>query len=166
MICNEVPFTLTGVYLADKSGYWENNEKYDDASAIYRAEFLSFESSIDGYVELMSDVIGRRFRDVGEIGKYRDLAWNLVALSALSVTRVIRGRLSFSSVIDIGTIYNKAYSLGGIAADDLDVIEGGCSPDIDYDSLTAEISLSYKYPSSTPNCQSYARTFGVHNETI
>lgn len=160
--CKEVPFTLTGTYLADKSGHWENNKNFDDSSAIYRAEFLSFESSTKHYKYLIETEIGGRFNQVGEIGKYRDLAWNLIALSALTYTNLDKGRIRFTSVVDIGTIYDKIYSLGGIASNQADVKRGSCVVDINYDSIKSEISLDYNYANASTNCKSFATTFGFN----
>jgi len=167
--CSEVPFTVTGNYLADSSGHWESNKKYNDATALYEADFLSFESTNAQYKKTFAETISNELNEIGNVGKYRDLAWNVLALASYTYVNRDHGRLEFYPTGEIGTMVNLRYSQAGVAGSDADVKDGGCLKSVSFDAATVSLVASYPYEGSGTSCQKFADTLGfdsVYSETF
>jgi hypothetical protein len=112
--CTEVPFSLDGTYLADSSGHWDSQKKYNDATAIYSVDVLGYASTKTQYEALIGTTVGEALKEVGETGARRDLAYNMIAWTAWSYPNRDYGKFTFAMSGEISTMLNRQYFLGGM----------------------------------------------------
>jgi hypothetical protein len=113
--CTEVPFSLDGTYLADSSGHWDSQKKYNDATAIYSVDVLGYASTKSQYEALIGTTVGDALKEVGETGARRDLAYNMIAWTAWNYPNRDYGKFTFAMNGEIGTMLDRGYFLGGMA---------------------------------------------------
>jgi hypothetical protein len=173
--CHEVPFVLDGSYLADSSGHWDSNKKFDDATAIYDAHFEGYSSTTSQYVQVI-DTLAADFEALGEMGAKRDLAYNLVSWTAFSVLNKDNGRVTFSPVGEISTMLNRQYFLGGMVLNEAqlktsDTCLNSASSTVTFESVSGQVVFSFSMGSavtynnvtvsgSSKHCRHMARHLG------
>jgi hypothetical protein len=157
----QVPFVVSANYRLDSSGNWESSRKFDDATALYGLEMLSYEDTNAGFANMMNN-ISTQFKKVGDKGKYRDLSWNLIAHSTYSVVDRNHGLIEMFPEGDIVVMLNKEYREVGMAATKEGVNASGCSKNtiITIDQGSSSIIASFKVADQTDECKDFANTLG------
>jgi hypothetical protein len=164
--CKPVPFAVDGTYLADSSGHWESMHRFNDATALYQADFLGFSSTNEAFTEMFLGDLKESLQAVGNISAYRDLAHNLLAWSAYSFNDQSMGKFSFYPVGEISVMLNKFYFFGGIAQTNVQVSESNICLNVDgatttFDLVAGTIIFGYPVTNDTSiECANIATTLG------
>jgi hypothetical protein len=81
-ICESVPISITGTFLADNQGNWIGSPEFTYSSALYSLSFNNFEvQSYSQYQQMMSSFYNT-LQVIGKIAEYQDLPANLIFWTA------------------------------------------------------------------------------------
>ena len=83
MKCTEVPLFLQGSYFADIDGNWQSDPNFWANGSYYALDFKGTSITTDEYKRVM-DQFDQALSELGDRGKERDMAWNLITLSTYS----------------------------------------------------------------------------------
>ena len=104
--CWEVPIFVLNTYVADLDGDWQSSSNFDANETNYNLDFQGTAITTHEYKTVME-----RFsvfvQEMGQRGKNRDMAWNLIALSVYRIYDPL-SNLEFSSVSSAEIIYDQA----------------------------------------------------------
>ena len=104
--CREVPIFLLNTYVADLDGDWQSSSDFNSNETNYQLDFQGTAINTHEYkavMEMFSDYV----QELGQRGKNRDMAWNLLALSVFRIYHP-QSNLEFSSVTAAEIIYDQA----------------------------------------------------------
>ena len=109
--CKEVPRVFTGSYLGDTAGHWDTDDRFDVDQSLYKADFLGYQRTTSEFQADMA-TISADILQLGERGKYRDLAFNLLAQSTYEHTIRVggTGQFTFSLRGDLTRALRRAYN--------------------------------------------------------
>ena len=102
--CNEIPLSVTGVFNFDLSGNWQTESTFLSNETIFSLSF-SGSSITNDYYKQAFQRFKNDIKNIGIRGSFRDVAWNLVALS------------SYRSFDDVGNMMITPSTSAGVAYD-------------------------------------------------
>lgn len=153
---------MTGQYGLDTIGYWESQQEYDAALGLYYTRMVGYVNTVDAYEETITNVIAPKFYYTGEIGKYRDLAWNLIALSSYFVTDTSSGLFEFVPWGDMVVMLDKPYREMNVAISPDGIKSGACSENAvtTMDIGSGQLRSSFSFSAQNEECQQIALDLG------
>lgn len=115
--CTDVTRQNTGEYLATDTGYWEGNEKFDPALAIYKVNFYSLNIDTSGYKAMISG-FKDSITEIGATAKYKDASRNILNWIAYEYSSP---QYQFQLTGNSEDVFSRYYTVGGLAT-----VEGTC----------------------------------------
>ena len=121
--CSEVPNFIINKYISDLNGYWQSDPNFFSNGSNYEINFEGTSITTDQYKNIM-ETFDKKLLALGNKGKLRDMAWNLVALSTYRF-KDDDANMEFSTVSTPLSIFSVAVQtanyftrLGGMCKDD------------------------------------------------
>ena len=103
--CEELPLTVTGSFLIDRSGFWSTETGFLGNESIYTLNFIGSEINSDEYLDVMAKFTDE-LKELGDRASKRDMAWNLIALSCWEV-RDDESNMQFYTTTDATIVYDQ-----------------------------------------------------------
>lgn len=109
--CCEVPFDVSGNYLADTQGRWNTDGGFSYLDQIYGVVLSGYNAKTWQYQQLMTKIQSQVLYLGQTKGTQRDYSWNIITWA--SYTYIATGFQFFTSA-NVGKMFNKPLSAVGI----------------------------------------------------
>lgn len=109
--CKLIPLSITGTYLASKSGSWEGQSKFKYAEAIYNFKVVNYERTYSEYVKDMNVIYDNLMKD-GNFSSHQNLGFNLLVWMTKSY--LIDKTHRFSLGGSVLSVLNRDFTFGSV----------------------------------------------------
>jgi len=136
--CVQLPLSVTGNFLIDRSGFWSTENGFLGNESVYTVSFTGSEINNDEYLLVMAKFTDA-LKELGNRASKRDMAWNLIALSSWEI-RDDESNMQFYTTTDATIVYDQTIYTAAIVTKEL----GLCSdPRIYGDSTQPYVKIHF-----------------------
>lgn len=157
-VCEKIPVAITGVYLADKNGFWSTDKSFNPSAAIYQLTVTGTKVTEEQFTNVMKNfsvqlkAFGDRNSDLGVIGS--QIAWGLFRANDVDSKMAIQPYAQFGQIFSIVGLFSPIFSSAA----------GVCQPAVSFHratldpvSLKLEASFPVSGPTTSPTSHPTAR---------
>ena len=150
-LCQEVPISNTGLFLATRTGIWSGGQDFSYSQAAYTFDITNLLTSQDTYATIMWGIY-ENLVTLGLAARNQTLSKNILYWMAFVVLDPNYPGQRFYLVGNPPTIFYREFTSGGVSSVDHDCVNISSAS---FDQSNALLSVSYNYFDfiSCPYCQ-------------